>query len=171
MDFSQGQEINTLTTSGNLQKPAWLHSTKPRFIHALLNCTAKVSPVALHKGEVCASSLLEKSPLSALVALALDGGWDQTSFMRRHLGGRALVRSHLSPAKATRISTCSIDKCARYSACTNTSKPCDLLWPRQHVNEGSICHSANTRQKNSAATELDTMTNSKDLVKSVHSRS
>jgi len=34
---------------------------------------------------------LEKSPLSALVAFAIAGGWDQTSFMRRHFCGRALV--------------------------------------------------------------------------------
>jgi len=33
----------------------------------------------------------EKNPLSALVAFALAGGWDQTSFMRRHFCGRALV--------------------------------------------------------------------------------
>ena len=30
---------------------------------------------------------LEKSPLSALVAFAIAGGWDQTSFMRRHFCG------------------------------------------------------------------------------------
>lgn len=35
---------------------------------------------------------LEKKPLSALVAFAIAGGWDQTSFMRRHLCGRSLVR-------------------------------------------------------------------------------
>ena len=34
---------------------------------------------------------LEKIPLSALVAFAIAGGWDQTSFMRRHFCGRALV--------------------------------------------------------------------------------
>ncbi len=35
---------------------------------------------------------LEKNPLSALVAFAIAAGWDQTSFMRRHFCGRALVR-------------------------------------------------------------------------------
>jgi len=34
---------------------------------------------------------LEENPLSALVAFAIAGGWDQTSFMRRHFCGRALV--------------------------------------------------------------------------------
>ncbi len=34
---------------------------------------------------------LQKNPLSALVAFAIAGGWDQTSFMRRHFCGRALV--------------------------------------------------------------------------------
>ena len=34
---------------------------------------------------------LDKNPLSALVAFAIAGGWDQTSFMRRHFCGRALV--------------------------------------------------------------------------------
>ncbi|KAL0031622.1 hypothetical protein WJX77_010224 [Trebouxia sp. C0004] len=34
---------------------------------------------------------LEKNRLSALVAFAIAGGWDQTSFMRRHFYGRALV--------------------------------------------------------------------------------
>ncbi|DBB05611.1 TPA: hypothetical protein ACH3X1_012231 [Trebouxia sp. C0004] len=34
---------------------------------------------------------LEKNPLSALVAFAIAGGWDQTSFMGRHFCGRALV--------------------------------------------------------------------------------
>jgi hypothetical protein len=33
---------------------------------------------------------LEKNPLSALVAFAIAGGWDQTSFMRRHFCGRAV---------------------------------------------------------------------------------
>jgi len=35
---------------------------------------------------------LEKNPLSALVAFAIAAGWDQTSFMRRHFCGRALVK-------------------------------------------------------------------------------
>jgi len=35
---------------------------------------------------------LDKNPLSALVAFAIAGGWDQSSFMRRHFCGRALVR-------------------------------------------------------------------------------
>jgi len=35
---------------------------------------------------------LKKNPLSALVAFAIAAGWDQTSFMRRHFCGRALVR-------------------------------------------------------------------------------
>ncbi|DBB00556.1 TPA: hypothetical protein ACH3X3_002255 [Trebouxia sp. C0006] len=34
---------------------------------------------------------LEKNPLSALVAFAIAAGWDQTSFMRRHITGRALI--------------------------------------------------------------------------------
>ncbi|DBA78017.1 TPA: hypothetical protein ACH3X1_009109, partial [Trebouxia sp. C0004] len=34
---------------------------------------------------------LEKNPLSALVAFAIAAGWDETSFMRRHFCGRALV--------------------------------------------------------------------------------
>jgi len=34
---------------------------------------------------------LDKNPLSALVAFAIAGGWDQTSFMRRRFCGRALV--------------------------------------------------------------------------------
>ena len=34
---------------------------------------------------------LEKNALIALVAFAIAGGWDQTSFMRRHFCGRALV--------------------------------------------------------------------------------
>ncbi len=33
---------------------------------------------------------LEKNPLSALVAFAIAGVWDQASFMRRHFCGRAL---------------------------------------------------------------------------------
>ena len=45
---------------------------------------------------------LEKNHLSALVAFAIAASWDQTSFMRRHFCGRALVR--LCPQLATAIS-------------------------------------------------------------------
>ena len=45
---------------------------------------------------------LEKNPLSALVAFAIAAGWDQTSFMRQHFCGRALVR--LCPQLATAMS-------------------------------------------------------------------
>ncbi|DBB08668.1 TPA: hypothetical protein ACH3X3_008204 [Trebouxia sp. C0006] len=38
-----------------------------------------------------ATSLLGKNHLSALVAFAIAAGWDQTSFMRRHFCGRALI--------------------------------------------------------------------------------
>ncbi len=43
---------------------------------------------------------LEKNPLSALVAFAIAAGWDQTSFMRRHFCGRALVKLCPQLAKA-----------------------------------------------------------------------
>ncbi|DBB00883.1 TPA: hypothetical protein ACH3X1_000802 [Trebouxia sp. C0004] len=45
---------------------------------------------------------LEKNPLSVLVAFAIAAGWDQTSLMRRHFCGRALVR--LCPQLATALS-------------------------------------------------------------------
>ena len=35
---------------------------------------------------------LEKNPLAALQAFAIASGWEQSSFMRRHFLGRALVR-------------------------------------------------------------------------------
>ena len=34
---------------------------------------------------------IEKNPLAALQAFAIASGWDQSSFMRRHFLGRALV--------------------------------------------------------------------------------
>ena len=35
---------------------------------------------------------IEKNPLAALQAFAIASGWEQSSFMRRHFLGRALVR-------------------------------------------------------------------------------
>lgn len=35
---------------------------------------------------------VEKNPLAALQAFAIASGWEQSSFMRRHFLGRALVR-------------------------------------------------------------------------------
>ena len=34
---------------------------------------------------------IEKNPLAALQAFAIASGWEQSSFMRRHFLGRALV--------------------------------------------------------------------------------
>jgi len=56
----------------------------------------------------CSGSLgqayIEKNPLAALQAFAIAGGWEQTSFMKRHFLGRALVsaicyntRHHIHP--------------------------------------------------------------------------
>ena len=35
---------------------------------------------------------IEKNPLAALQPFAIASGWEQSSFMRRHFLGRALVR-------------------------------------------------------------------------------
>jgi len=50
-----------------------------------------------HAGHWAQGSLgqayIEKNPLAALQAFAIASGWEQSSFMRRHFLGRALVRT------------------------------------------------------------------------------
>jgi len=44
---------------------------------------------------------IEKNPLAALQAFAIASGWDQSSFMRRHFLGRALVSRTVHVQKET----------------------------------------------------------------------
>jgi len=50
---------------------------------------------------------IEKNPLAALQAFAIASGWEQSSFMKRHFLGRALVRitAFLLHAKLQQVET------------------------------------------------------------------
>ena len=53
--------------------------------HSILTCSHWA------KGSL-GEAYVEKNPLAALQAFAIASGWEQSSFMRRHFLGRALVR-------------------------------------------------------------------------------
>ncbi len=54
--------------------------SKPVCLYNVINASdiAPIDPGTLQQ------AYLEKIPLSALVSFAIAGGWEQTSFMRRH---------------------------------------------------------------------------------------
>ncbi len=59
-----------------------------------------ISAITCYAGHWAKGSLgqayIERNPLAALQAFAIASGWEQSSFMKRHFLGRALVNTYIT---------------------------------------------------------------------------
>ena len=64
----------------------WSSGNNKMILHTVRTMYAEMAILLVTAGTL-QQAYLEENPLSALVAFAIAGGWDQTSFMRRHVCG------------------------------------------------------------------------------------
>lgn len=79
--------------TGKVNAYGWLrYSGFARHKDPQLDAAGALADLLVFSLNLTGLDIIEKNPLAALQAFAIASGWEQSSFMRRHFLGRALVR-------------------------------------------------------------------------------